>query len=428
MIVCGVVIFAGTACYLYLRKSGKQSHKNICLILVFSAFFGLLAESTEEGNDIWVTEDELRRRENGEGDYVVEFELEIPDVLMEESYEVTVLEQQLSGAEKEAYLAAAKTEIEQTFLGENETYENVWRTVDIRETYQDGRVTAEWSFDNYRIVNETGEVVAQDLAEEGELVCATAELVCEDLEAEYSFYFRVVPAELSESEILLKKLNEELTNSSEGDAKESLKIPQKLEEYTLIWKQKKSNTAFKILFLGMLVAFCYPQVEESRRQEARKKREKELMMQYPDMVSKLTLLLGAGMTLYGAWKRIATNYEKKRKNNTVFAQPVYDEMILTYREIESGMGEARAYERFGERCGLRQYRKFSNLLAQNLKKGTRGLSALLEEEAENAFEERKSQARKYGEEAGTKLLLPMMLMFGIVVVIIIVPAIISFQM
>ena len=116
------------------------------------------------------------------------------------------------------------------------------------------------------------------------------------------------------------------------------------------------------------------------------------------------------------------------ENNTVFAQPVYDEMILTYREIESGMGEARAYERFGERCGLRQYRKFSNLLAQNLKKGTRGLSALLEEEAENAFEERKSQARKYGEEAGTKLLLPMMLMFGIVVVIIIVPAIISFQM
>lgn len=133
------------------------------------------------------------------------------------------------------------------------------------------------------------------------------------------------------------------------------------------------------------------------------------------------------MTLYGAWKRIAANYEKKRKNNTVFAQEVYEEMVLTCREIESGMGEVRAYERFGERCGLRRYRKFSNLISQNLKKGTKGLSVLLEEEAENAFEERKSEARKYGEEAGTKLLLPMMLMFGIVVFIIIIPAIISFQ-
>lgn len=428
MIVCGVVIFVGTACYLYFRKAGKQSQKNICVILVLAAVLGLLAEGTEEGDAVWVAEDELRRKENGEGDYVVELELEIPDVLKEESYEITVLEQALTTAEKKDYLTAAKVEIEQTFLGENESYENVWTTVDIRDAYQDGKVTAEWSFDNYRIVNETGEVVAKDLPEEGELVCATACLVCEKLEEEYSFYFRVMPAGLPESMQLLNKLNEELTNENEKSGEESIKIPQTLEEHTLIWEQKETHTAVKILVLGVLVAICYPQIEESRRQETRKKREKELLMQYPDMVSKLTLLLGAGMTLYGAWKRIATNYEKKRKNHTVFRQFVYEEMLLTCREIESGMGEARAYERFGERCGLRQYRKFSNLLSQNLKKGTRGLSALLEEEAENAFEERKSQARKYGEEAGTKLLLPMMLMFGIVVVIIIVPAVISFQM
>lgn len=425
MIVCGVVIFIGMALCLYFRKAGRQSQKNICLILMLSAFFGLLAEGTEEENDIWMAEDELRRNENGEGDYAVELELEIPEVLKEESYEITVLEQQLSAAEKEAYLDAAKEEIEQTFLGDNKSYENVWTMVDIRDTYQEEKVTAEWSFDNYRVINETGEVSTEDLEEDGELVGATVLLACGNLEEEYAFYFRVVPKELTETEQILKKLNEELTKQSE---KESLKIPQKLGEYTLIWKQKKSYTAIKILLLGVLVAVCYPQIEASRQQEVRKKREKELLMQYPDMVSKLTLLLGAGMTLYGAWKRIATGYEKKRKNNTFFKQYVYEEMLLTCREIESGMGEARAYERFGERCGLRQYRKFSSLLAQNLKKGTRGLSALLEEEVENAFEERKSQARKYGEEAGTKLLFPMMLMFGIVMVIIIVPAVISFQM
>ena len=428
MIVCGIVIFVSIVFYFFFRKAKKQSRKNVCAILVLSAFLGLLAEGTEEGNDIWINKEELRRRENGEGDYAVEFELEIPGVLKEESYEITVSEQQLSAEEEEAYLTAAKTEIEQTFLGDNKSYENVWTTVNLRDTYQGGKVTAEWSFDNYRIVNETGEVVAQELPEDGELVCATVSLVCENLEEEYLFCFRVMPPQLTENERILEKLNKELINQNEEEAKNSLKIPQKIEEYALIWKQKKNYTALKILALGVLIAFCYPQIEESRRQEARKKREKELIMQYPDMVSKLTLLLGAGMTLFGAWKRIATNYEKKRKNNTIFKQSVYEEMLLTCREIESGMGEARAYERFGERCGLRQYRKFSSLLSQNLKKGTRGLSALLEEEAENAFEERKSQARKYGEEAGTKLLLPMMLMFGIVVVIIIVPAVISFQM
>lgn len=426
MILCGVVIFAGTALGVYFRKIGKRNRTNICVILVLGAVLGIVAESAEK-EDIWVTEEQLRRRENGAGDYAVELELEIPGLLKVGNFEITVPEQTLSEAEERKYLNAAKAEIEETFLAENESLEKIQTRVDIRETYQNGKVTAEWSFDNYRIVDETGEIVAEELSDNGELVHATVSLVCEDTEEEFSFDFRVIPLELEESERILKKLKEELINSGSEGTEESMSIPQEVEEYTLIWTPEKSYTALKILALGVFAALCYPRIEEARRQEVQKKREKELMMQYPDMVSKLTLLLGAGMTLYGAWKRIAANYEKKRKNNTVFAQAVYEEMLLTCREIESGMGEVRAYERFGERCGLRRYRKFSNLISQNLKKGTKGLSVLLEEEAENAFEERKSEARKYGEEAGTKLLLPMMLMFGIVVFIIIIPAIISFQ-
>ena len=52
---------------------------------------------------------------------------------------------------------------------------------------------------------------------------------------------------------------------------------------------------------------------------------------------------------------------------------------------------------------------------------------MLEQETENALEERKALAKKLGEEAGTKLLLPMMLMLGIVIAIIMVPAVLSFN-
>ena len=91
------------------------------------------------------------------------------------------------------------------------------------------------------------------------------------------------------------------------------------------------------------------------------------------------------------------------------------------------MGEQKAYEHFGERCGGAMYRKFANILTQNLKKGSQGVVALLEQEAENAFEERKRAAKRYGEEAGTKLLFPMMIMLGIVMVILIIPAVFAFQ-
>ena len=46
-------------------------------------------------------------------------------------------------------------------------------------------------------------------------------------------------------------------------------------------------------------------------------------------------------------------------------------------------------------------------MSQNLRKGTRGLTELLEREAEDAFEQRKNLAKKAGEEAGTKLMIPL---------------------
>lgn len=42
------------------------------------------------------------------------------------------------------------------------------------------------------------------------------------------------------------------------------------------------------------------------------------------------------------------------------------------------------------------------------------------------MEQRKNLAKRLGEEAGTKLLLPMMLMLSIIMVLIIVPALIKF--
>ena len=52
----------------------------------------------------------------------------------------------------------------------------------------------------------------------------------------------------------------------------------------------------------------------------------------------------------------------------------------------------------------------------------------MEQEAESALEDRKALAKKMGEEAGTKMLLPLMMMLGIVIAIIMVPAILSFNL
>ena len=52
---------------------------------------------------------------------------------------------------------------------------------------------------------------------------------------------------------------------------------------------------------------------------------------------------------------------------------------------------------------------------------------LLKLESIQAFEERKARAKRLGEEAGTKLLLPMFLMLAVVLIIVIVPAFLTMQ-
>lgn len=55
------------------------------------------------------------------------------------------------------------------------------------------------------------------------------------------------------------------------------------------------------------------------------------------------------------------------------------------------------------------------------------MTNLLQREAQEAFEERKNMAKKLGEEAGTKLMIPLFLMLAVVFVVVTVPAFLTIQ-
>lgn len=179
----------------------------------------------------------------------------------------------------------------------------------------------------------------------------------------------------------------------------------------------------KIAVLAVLLALivCWWKIE--RPKEERKKRERQMMADYPDIIAKLTVLTGAGLSLPQAWIRLAADYEAKRQKTS--PRWAYEEMVVTGRQIQNGVSPGRAFGEFGRRVGLHVYIKLGNLLEQNMKKGTKGLGDMLQAEAYQAFEERKHQVRRVGEEISTKLLVPMFMMFGVVLVVIIIPALLS---
>ena len=147
-------------------------------------------------------------------------------------------------------------------------------------------------------------------------------------------------------------------------------------------------------------------------------RNRQLLTDYALLVNKLALYMGAGLSLRSAIIKIAQSADKTR----FFAK----ELEIAVRELENGISEQRVIERFADRCGIPCYIKLSVLLNQNIRKGNNNLQKQLREEVKKAFEERKILAGKYAQEAGTKLLLPMVLMLIVVMIMIMYPAFVSF--
>lgn len=187
----------------------------------------------------------------------------------------------------------------------------------------------------------------------------------------------------------------------------------------------KTWTAAGLLLVLIVILLIY--AKEADLEKEVKARNRQLEIDYPEIIHKLTLLLLAGITVKEAWEKITMEYTQRRKAGSG-RRYAYEEMLLTYREMQGGMIESEAYDRFGRRCRLSGYLKLSSLLNQNVRTGSRGLLELLTYEGVQAMEERKNLAKRMGEEASTKLLIPMMLMLMVVIVILVVPAFMTMQL
>ncbi len=192
----------------------------------------------------------------------------------------------------------------------------------------------------------------------------------------------------------------------------------------ILWISKggeQENVDKTVFLLGTLAAgflwFLFDYDIQKRKQEKQKAMESE----YPAIVSKLSLYLGAGMNLKKAFAKTAKEGLQKETAN-----PIYEEMQFTCGEMADGISEADSYIRFGKRVGVQRYIRLGTLLTQNLKKGNAVLLVQLKNEAFLSMQEHTAGLRKTGEEMATKLLLPMLMMMGMTMMLIIVPAFLAF--
>lgn len=162
-----------------------------------------------------------------------------------------------------------------------------------------------------------------------------------------------------------------------------------------------------LALIGLGFSMNLPQKVE----ENYKKREEEMQMQLPNVISTMALLINAGMGPQQCWEKVSKMGDSA----------VYKTMQEATRQLNNGVSLAEAVQYMGDHSGSKEIRKFCSAFRTNLKKGDAELADTLLRMNEESWNNKKELAKQRGELASQKLLLPTMMMFIGLMAMIILP-------
>lgn len=361
---------------------------------------------------------ELERPDAGTGER--RYELEVVCDGNTQQVELYVGERRLSESELENVFTEAEKLLKSRMLGENTGFEEIADPLNLISSIPEYNMQVSWHIDNQEAIDYWGEV---HQTQESRQVVLTATMSYggrAGAEArtsrEYSYELTVSP--YSDSRLLTVGIQQLFEAAdSESDGKNSIVLPDEYEGKRLRYRVRKDNTLLRLLLLVPIIPVIIVIEKRSIAQSRKKRVEEQLVREYPELISKLCLLTGAGMTPYNALCRICADGKGE----------AYRKLGGVIGNIQSGASERSQYAAFGEIFGLYCYSRLGSMLEQNVVRGNEKLRKMLREECMEALEDRRARARKAGEQAGTKLLFPMMLMLLVVLVVIMVPAFMSME-
>ena len=348
------------------------------------------------------------------------------DILMEaqmeqgtQEFQLQIWPRRLSAEETDMLADDFLEQLPLLIAGTNESLQSVTQNLQLKEEYPEFPFHVEWESSRPELLSVSGTVVLPEEPAQAKLL---VRLIYEDYVREESISVTLRPPDLTEEERIHRDLEEYLIAAEQESRQEEIwNLPNQWEGRQIIWRQRVESHSLVLCAASIAAALAVYLLSDRDLHSQLEKRRRKLKLEYPDLVHQLALFIGAGMTVRGAFQRLAADYERKREK-TAQRLPAYEEVLHACRELQSGVSEGAVYEHFGQRTGMREYIRLSTLLMQNLKRGSSTLLERLREEVDKASEEKLMQSRQLGEEAGTKLLVPMVLMLAIVMVMIMIPA------
>ncbi|WP_010273534.1 type II secretion system F family protein [Paenibacillus senegalensis] len=177
-----------------------------------------------------------------------------------------------------------------------------------------------------------------------------------------------------------------------------------------------SEDKLTLLVAGMSLAVLFPFIEVKSLDKKVQQRKRSIIIELPEFLSKLTLLVNAGDTVQGALGKCILS-----KQGTELT-PLYKELTVLHNELLNNQSLAKSLEELSKRCALAEVSQFTTTVLLNYRRGGDDFVLALRELTRTLWEKRKALAKTLGEEASSKLVIPMVMTFMIVMIIVAAPA------
>lgn len=398
-----------------MKKKEKIEWAVIGGIAIVVGVFLLMRDGGKEENSLWIA-----RPESGTKEYKLSMSVED----REEEWDLTVNAREKTSEETEyAFSETVRILKERLEIREEETLE-VTESLELPEYINETETTLHWNSSEDTVVSKDGQVCREQLQEPRE-VYLQVRMRYGNTEREHWFTVKVLPLAEDSPEAKVYRAKEELKGlERDTSVEDGFYLPEDVGEVTVGFSETTGTFPGLVAVAVLLLPFVILLAKRQEKEKEKRQKEEELLGAYPQLITKLTLYTGAGLSLRGAWERMAAEYraegEKSGKRSAIG-----DEVLVLAGELKNGASESRAYESFGKRIALKPYLRCGTLCASQIQKGSTSLRKGLETEVGLAWELYRERAVKKGEEAQTKLLFPMMGMLFLVMAVIMIPAFFS---
>lgn len=171
------------------------------------------------------------------------------------------------------------------------------------------------------------------------------------------------------------------------------------------------------LIMALLLPFALYRDLNSKVQ----RRDQDMLMELPELLNRIVLLVGAGETVQRSIVHCAASQGNRD-------HPLYNELRKTVADWNNGYSFHQAFEQFSRRCGVQEVTIFTTTVLLNFRRGGGDFVLALRDLSHVLWEKRKAVSRARGEQASSKLVFPMVVIFFAIVVMIGAPAFMMMNM